>query len=247
MPDIIQEMDAILQNEIAERHTFYQLKFFVLGAEPTVQGKLHCCLRELRSRRLSLDAMSREMEELKDQNTLLKIQIDRIAEEHATDENGLDLVDDEAIERFEKEREIEIRSLKRKLKANEYAIFEIQRKLKYVIEECQFFVSAWEQLTQEEKLLPWDSIEVQKEYWDAKLGREFRTRLILGQPLDNELVKAIEELHDDAPTKQAVLQLMAKQEEFNRQHGLPMPEAIVALGNEKEPAILPAQVEDDEI
>lgn len=228
MADIFADMDKILQNEIVERHTFYQLKFFVLGSEPTVQAKLQCCLRELKSRRLQLESLGREMDELSDQNIAFQSELDRIAAEKPTDDNGIDLLGD-AIERFEREREAELRGIRRRLSHNARQLAELQRKFKYVSEECQFFVTAFQQLEQEEKIKPWDDLEVQKEYWDSKLGQEFRTRLILGQPLDHELVKAIGQLHDDAPTKQAVLQLMHKQEEFNRQHGLPMPEATLAI------------------
>lgn len=228
MADILSDIDKVLQNEIVERHTFYQLKFFVLGSEPTIQAKLQCCLRELKSRRLQLESLGREMDELSDQNIAFQAEADRIAAEQPTDENGIDLLGD-AVEQFEQEREVELRGVRRRLSHNTRQLVELQRKFKYVTEECQFFVTAFRQLEQEEKIKPWDDLEVQKEYWDAKLGQEFRTRLILGQPLDHELVKAIGQLHDDAPTKQAVLQLMQKQEEFNRQHGLPMPEGTVAI------------------
>jgi len=236
MSDVFTEMDKVLQNEVVERHTFYQLKFFVLGAEPTTQAKLQCCLRELRSRRLNIAAMNREVEELQDQNQLFQMQLERIANETPTDSNGMELKDQDEIERFEKERQIELRSIQRKKTANEWSIFELQRKIRFIIEEVQFFVSAFHQLREQEPLKSWDSVDVQKEYWDAKLGREFKTRLILGQPLDSELVKAIEELHDGASTKQAILQLMERQEEFNRTHGLPMPEAVLTLPTQKDEA-----------
>lgn len=237
MADIFTEMDKILSNEVMERHTFYQLKFFVLGAEPTIQAKLQCCLRELKSRRLQLESISREVEDLRDQNMLLQSEVDRIMEEEATDASGIVLTDETSVSRFEKDREIELRGIKRRINANARQIFELQRKFKYVSEECQFFVTAFNQLESEEKLKHWDDLEVQKEYWDAKLGAEFRTRLIVGQPLDSELVRAINELHDDSPTKQAVLQLMKKQEEFNRANGLPMPEASIVF-NEQDTKIL---------
>lgn len=232
MSDVFAEMEKILQNDTIERHTFYQLRFFVLGAEPTIQAKLQCCLRELRSRRMTIASVNREVEELNDQNQILTMQIEKIANEFPTDSGGIELTDQEDIERFEKERSLEMRGLMRKKTANEWQVFELQRKLRFLIEECQFFVSAFHQLRAEEPLKNWDSIEVQKEYWDAKLGHEFRTRLILGQPLDSELVKAIEELHDEAHTKKSIQQLMQQQEKFNRDNGIPMPEASVAIEDE---------------
>ncbi|MFX5126578.1 hypothetical protein ABTC57_19190, partial [Acinetobacter baumannii] len=52
--------------------------------------------------------------------------------------------------------------------------------------------------------------------------------------LDSELVRAINELHDDSKTKQTVLQLMQKQEEFNRANGLPMPDAVLSVSTAEE-------------
>lgn len=240
MADIFTDMDKILLNDVVERHTFYQLKFFVLGAEPTIQAKLQCCLRELKARRLQLESLSREIEDLRDQNTLLQFEVERIANENPTDSEGMDLADKVSVERFDQDREIEVRGVKRRINANARQIFELQKKFKYTSEECQFFITAFGQLENEEKLKSWDDIEVQKEYWDAKLGAEFRTRLIVGQPLDCELIRAINELHDDSPTKQMVLQLMNKQEEFNRVNGLPMPEATIAIDKQEEPLELTA-------
>lgn len=247
MADLFADMDKILQNEIVERHTFYQLKFFVLGSEPTTQAKLQCCLRELKSRRLQLEALSREVEDLRDQNALLQYEVDRIEGEEPTDESGIDLADKEAIDRFENEREIELRGVRRRIGVNTRQIVELQKKFKYVSEECQFFITAFGQLEAEEKLKPWDDLDVQKEYWNAKLGRELRGRLVLGQPLDNELVRAIEELHDDAEAKQTLLQLMSQQEEFNRKHGVPMIEAealpeLAAPKKEHTPKVFPEGV-----
>lgn len=234
MADIFADMDKILLNDVVERHTFYQLKFFVLGAEPTVQAKLQCCLRELKSRRLQLEAISREVEDLRDQNTMLQLEVERITNEEPTDADGMDLADKASLERFERDREIELRGVKRRINANSRQLFELQRKFKFVSEECQFFVTAFGQLEAEEKLKPWDDLDVQKEYWDTKLGNELRTRIILGQPLDSELVRAINELHDDSKTKQTVLQLMQKQEEFNRANGLPMPDAVLSVSTAEE-------------
>ena len=221
MADVFTDMDKILKNEVVERHTFYQLKFFVLGSEPTVQAKLQCCLRELKARRLTLESISREVEDLRDHNALLGFEIERVEGEIATDDKGIDLLDRAAIDRFEQERDIELRGIRRRTQANQRQILELQKKFQYTSEECQFFITAFNQLNGEQELRSWDDLDVQKEYWNAKLDREFRTRLLLGQPLDSELVKAIERLHDDAPAKQAVLQLVQRQEAFNREHGLP--------------------------
>jgi hypothetical protein len=226
--NIFADMDRLLyQNEVVERHTFYQLKFFVIGSEPTNQAKMQCCLRELKTRRLSLENIQRETEELKDQRTLLNFELDRIAIADPVDSQGIDLCEIEEVEQFEKEREIEIRGLKRKIKNNERQMYDLQRKFKYVLEECQFFVSAFNDINEKEAIKPWDDLTVQQEYLDAKFGKELRTRIILGQPLDHELVKAIEELHDEANTKKQVMQLIVQQQQLQKKFGLDKPEIIL--------------------
>ena len=67
MSDIMEEMrDLLSQQEISQRHSYFQLKYFLIGKEPTYQSKMWQCLRELRNRVESLDNMSLEIDELKD-------------------------------------------------------------------------------------------------------------------------------------------------------------------------------------
>jgi hypothetical protein len=77
MNEIVKSMDEIFsKNEVVERHSFFQLQHFVIDMEPTVQGKLHACLRELKTRRLSLESMQLESQDLQDKQSLLVMDLE---------------------------------------------------------------------------------------------------------------------------------------------------------------------------
>ncbi len=224
MQDIIKSVDEILKQDVIERHSFFQLQHFVLDMEPTTQGKLHACLRELKTRRISLETMQLEAQDIQDKQLLLLHEMEDLKAESGSCYEGADL------ERWEKEHNVAIRSVQRKLIANERNYREMQRKLKFMGDECLFFVTAFNQLLEEEELKPWDDVEVQKEYWDAKITDLLKTKLIFGLPLDQDLVKSALCLHDDAQAKKITQNLIQQQLKFNDTHGLPMPDLIKEEG-----------------
>jgi hypothetical protein len=201
--NILEEVKSILKNEIAERHTFYQLRFFVVGSEPTNQAKLQCCLRELKSRNTTLQSIQLEIDEIKDNKTLLLLDLDELLQQ-----NEEDYTEREKIEKM-----IGVRKLQRKLISLEKQLVDLERKQKYVLEECQFFIVAFREIEKIEPLRNFDELDVQKEYWEAKLGREFRTKLIIGQNIDHELIKAIDQLHDNSDLKMQIKQLIEKRQQ----------------------------------
>jgi hypothetical protein len=217
MKEILDQVDEILKNEVPDRHSFFQLKHFLVGAEPTIQAKLQCCVRELKSRRQTLENITLEMEDVRDQTALLALEL----------EDSTDGELDDA--RTRRQNEIVRRQLRRKMQRNDRQLVELQKKGRNVFEECQFFVEAYRQLAAEEALKPWDDLDVQQEYWDAKIGAMLRTRTILGQPLDEELVKAALSLGDGSAAREATLALIHAQQEFAAKVGLPQPEAVVSI------------------
>ena len=62
MSELMTAMDDLLKNEVVQRHSYFQLKYFLIGKEPTNQAKMWQCLRELKTRRQSLKAISLEIE-----------------------------------------------------------------------------------------------------------------------------------------------------------------------------------------
>ena len=116
MSDLINEMKEVLsQQEIAQRHSYFQLKYFLIGKEPTIQSKMWQCLKELKNRQENIENMVLEKEELKDKLELLDIGIKRISH----DMENIELKDEVLLALNRKESEIKIRQFDRQKKALE--------------------------------------------------------------------------------------------------------------------------------
>jgi len=74
---LMDEMSVLLAQDVAQRHSYFQLKYFLIGKEPTNQSKMWQCLRELKSRKESLKSILLEREDLKDKLELLDINAKR--------------------------------------------------------------------------------------------------------------------------------------------------------------------------
>ncbi len=199
LAEIKTNIDSVLTNEVAERHSLFQLQCFVLAKEPTIQAKLWQCLRELKSRKLSLDAIELEIEEQSDKLELLDLELEQELKDAETGDPK---------SRTGKMRALKMRSIERKRKAHLSHLTELKCKQKNISEEALFFTSAFDQLSRREKLKPWDDADVQKEYWNEKLRIEVNTRLLLRQLPDVDLLRTIMCLHDDAPIKVKTVEML---------------------------------------
>ena len=63
---ILKDMDELLKNDVVDRHSFFQLRHFLIDSEPTTQGRMWQALRELKTRREALTGITTEIEEQKD-------------------------------------------------------------------------------------------------------------------------------------------------------------------------------------
>ena len=109
--------------------------------------------------------------------------------------------------------EISQRMNDRKIVANNRAIDDIAKRIKYLEEEMLFFAEAFERLNEIEPLKPWDDVEVQTEYWNAKLSEDVNHRLLMQMPIDVEIVKHVLLLPGESPIKKQMLTLLKKQAE----------------------------------
>lgn len=189
-------------NDVADRTSLFQFQCFILGKEPTTQGKLHQCLMELKSRRDSLAAIDLEIAEQEDRLALIDISLHR---------KLTSLIEDEFTE---KEKGILIRQTDRAKTATLDHLDKICRTRKNLEEECLFFISAFDQLSKRESLKQWDDPEVQKEYWNEKLRAEVNIRLLLRQLPDMETMRSIMSLHDDSPLKRKTIEML---QNYNKQ------------------------------
>ena len=201
--EIMERINKILENELSERHSYFQLKYFIIGKEPTLQGKMWQCIRELRSRKDSLDSIEMENHELNDKKELIDIKIEKNSLSiknlvNPTTEEGL----------AKRECNIISRQLKRERQRTEDALVDLNKKQNYILEEANFFLETFKSIEEIETLKDFDDLPSQQHYWDEKLSNELNLKLLLQRAPDVELVKTIMALNNNSPTKQQTVKML---------------------------------------
>jgi hypothetical protein len=200
--NLYSEMDEFLKYEIIQRHSYFQLKYFLIGKEPTNQSKMWQCLRELKSRKDSLVAIDLETEDTKDKIELLDISIQKLS---LKDENSGDLNNPKLANLLKKELSIEKRQIERQKKLAENNLVDLLDRKKWIEEECRFFLDSFKNLSKIEPLKHFDDLESQKQYWTERLSRKLNLKMLTQNQLDTELIETIIALPDDMPIKQQTL------------------------------------------
>jgi hypothetical protein len=216
--ELLQKIDSLLRTDIVTRHSYFQLKHFIVGQEPTHQARMWQCLRELKNRRDSVAAIKMEVDDTNDKLALLDIEEQRIKVYiHDCDIPPSQYVPntDEAKSKLNDlniaEHEIKLRRLDRQRLSLKESLSQLKTKQKNNLEECAFFVQAFEGLEKIAPLKPFDDLESQKEYWNTRLTEEINMRMILHQPLDIELMKTVLALHNDSPIKKQAIGMIEQQ------------------------------------
>jgi len=200
---VLQKTDKYLEFGVVDRHSFYQLNHFIVNKEPTVQSKMWQCMRELNKRRDDLESINLEIEETHDNLELLDIQVQR----NATPPEGE--------EKFaKKERAIHTRQVERRKISLSKSLNRLEKRLTEVMEESKYFLKALDTLQNIEPLQPFDNPQTQREYWNQRLTEELNLRMALNIPVDLELAKCIFALHDEAPIKQQLLNIIDQQQKL---------------------------------
>lgn len=195
MSELVEKMNNLLQTSVSSRHSYFQLKYFLIGKEPTNQSKMWQCLRELKSRQETLDSIDLQIEEENDKLELCKLNISRIekTEKETTDE--LD----------SKELTIKKRQINRAVTSTLKNIESLKNKKKDTEEECEFFVETFKNIEKIEPLKNFDDLDSQKDYWGTKLLEKINLRILLQKNVDTELIETALALPDDTPIKQQVI------------------------------------------
>lgn len=199
----LDRVDKVLEAEVAQRHSLFQLKYFVIGKEPTIQSKMWQCLRELKGRREALAAIDRETEEAHDQLEMISIESERHAfkvASYAESPMGGKIAELEA-----REQALVSRKLIRQKAAAEARIGQLAERRKWTEQEAEFFLETFETLSGSEELKNFDDLESQKRYWGERLASKLNLKMLLHAPLDTELVETVMALPDDVPVKQNVM------------------------------------------
>lgn len=185
--------------DMPERHTFFQMKNFIVGKECTVQGQLWQITRELRARQDSILALHDQLADAEDTKALLDIAIERLR-----------VVPEKEDELSARERQIKIRKIDRERGSLERTLQTLKNKSKYLLEEMAYLYNAHETLNKISPMKPLDDVDAQKEYWNEKLTEELNLRLLLRHPLDCDFVKTILALEDTSPVKKQMVEILNK-------------------------------------
>lgn len=193
---ILQKIDEVVKDNLKNRHSYFQLKHFVIGKELTNQGRIHACICEMSARKSSMEALILEIEETKDLVDLIEIDIEEL--KNKEDENDYN----------KKRNKIKLKQLERKKLSKQNRLSELQEKIKGFHEEAIYFYNAYEQMCKIEEPKDWDDPGVQKEYWNAKFLEELNSRFLLGLPIDTELVRSMSALPEDSSAKVQLIKFL---------------------------------------
>jgi hypothetical protein len=216
--NFMSDIDKVLEAEVAQRHSFFQLKYFVIGKEPTHQARMWQCIRELKARREALVALELEIEEGRDNLELSEMQFD----EHI---NTDDVVNRDKY--AERRRHIMGRKLLRQVNAAKNNLAQLEDKKKWLLQEAQFFLESFKNLEKIEKMKPFDDLDAQKAYWGEKLANKINLKMLMQNPVDTELIETVIALPDDIPVKQTMVkrlnsiqnQMLLLKEEYKKKLG----------------------------
>lgn len=187
---------AMTEGRSCERHTFFQLKHFVIGKELTTQAKLQKCIREVDARKRSLKSMILGIEDATDELRVVELRAEAL--EKKKPKNALD----------KEHLGIQKRKLGRKREIMLDSIAEMKKKLKETEEETEFFMNAFEQLEAVEPLKRHDDPDANAEFWNENFTQDLRLRLMLQKPIDLELVKCILALDAESPVRKEVVGIL---------------------------------------
>jgi hypothetical protein len=198
--------DLLEKAKIPDRHTYFQIEKFIIGKEPTAQSQLWAILKELQSRKETVEQFHKDLKDAEDNLELFDIKIERLnrlikneSSSSNVEESGLNI----------KEYEINIRKLLREKESLIKSAQKLNKKLKGVLEEMNCLLIGYEKITSKyEELKDLDDEQSQKEIWNEKLLEEFNLRLILQRPLDPDFVRTVLSLHDEATAKKQVVTLI---------------------------------------
>lgn len=196
MSALIKQIEEVFPKdlEIINRHSYFQLQYFLIGKEPTNQAKMWQCLKELQSRKENLENIDIQIDEFKDDIELENLKILEIENKEKQEEN---------IDEINKKRiTITKNKIKRKILSIDKSLNELLKKKKDIEEECDFFIKTFNFINSKEPLKHFDDVDSQKAYWGTKLLEKINLKLILNSNIDTELVETVLALPDDIPIKQ---------------------------------------------
>jgi hypothetical protein len=204
MNDIYENASNLIEKyNLPNRHTFYQLKHFVIGKEITIQSKLQKCLKEIDARKESLRDMILGIEEANDDIKLIDLKIKSIEKKKIKSNLNKEF------------KKINLNKLNRKKENLINNISSIEKKKKDCEEEIKFLMAMFYEIEKLEQVKPYDDLQSNMEFWNENFAQELKLRILLQRPLDIELVKCILSLNNNAPIKQELIQMIESSKSNN--------------------------------
>jgi len=208
-------MDDVLEKHpLSNRMSYFQLKNYIIGKEHTLHGKMWQCIREITTRRDSLESIILQIEDINDKLELLDIQKERLNLKIKELDHSCTSSEDKLTLR---EYAIKNKQIDRDRKQLEKNGEDLVDKMKGIQEESNYYLQAFESLKKSGDWKEYDDEQAQEAFWNAKLAHELNMRLVLGQPIDIELGKTIEALNDQAPAKQRLMGIINERQTLIRE------------------------------
>ena len=204
------QLNKILKNAPPNRHSYFQLQYFIIGKEPTVQGKIWQCLRELDGRNESLQNIDLEIEETTDNIELIDIETERYNHTYLPSRLGIDTGEADL---DIKERAINKKKAQRRKHKLVQTLESLHLKKKNTLEEVEFFIKSYNCLTEKENVKSFDNLEAQTQYWNAKLTEKIHLGQISNTPVSADVISTILALPHDAPIKKETIYTIEKIQE----------------------------------
>lgn len=202
--ELYDSIERLLGYGVVNRHSYFQLKYFVIGKEPTIQSKMWRCIRELQARKESLDAIQMEIEDTRDNIELVDIEMSQLVPNNG--EFGIE--DPIRVEIQAKTINIQKRKCERRKKLLERSLISLDKKRAEIEEEAIYFLRTFESLQKVEPLKPYDDLQEQTKYWNEKITQQTNLKVLLHLPLDTELVQTALSLSDDCAIKKEMVKLL---------------------------------------
>lgn len=168
------------------RPSFFTLEHMLVGKEVTHQAKLQRIMEELRSKVQEIEGARDQIADALDQHRLMEIELEnQFSPKNITSES----------------LEIQRRMALRRLDASGRQIATLREITRSRCEEVEFLVHLFKKLKTIEEPKNWDDPEVQREFYEAKLGQEIVIRQQLGMRPDMEIVRAVMALPPESNLK----------------------------------------------
>lgn len=196
--ELLKKINQLVEKAPENRHSYYQLKYFMLGKEPTTQSQLWQCLRQLQCKKETIENINLQIADTKDDLELLSIEKEKLEEQAISVSNDL----------HKRELAVKARKLKRREESLLCNINKLDKKRMFEIEESRFYVQAFEALQEIETLKDYDDFDAQSEYWEAVVREDINLRIITGQAVSPEMLKTAMALHDGSSIKQQTLGML---------------------------------------